>query len=127
MFGLIARGSDLLSLSGSGHIYLNNGPLSNRDIIQIHMVLGGGVIHDAILLTIDGDRFLKKTRPGLLSGALTPGQCPPTVLIGPDIFEIEQFTKPFSVARKHLIADPALEVLLHTVVERAIKQAETDP
>ncbi len=40
------------------------------------MVIGGGVFHNAILLPMDGDRLLKLLGPGLLSGALTPGERP---------------------------------------------------
>ena len=91
------------------------------------MVLGGGVFHDAILLSMDCDRLLENLGPGLLSGAFTPGEHPASITVAPDIFEVEQFTKPHTVAGNHFITDPALEVLLQTVVERAKKQAEAEP
>ncbi len=53
------------------------GTIPHRDIVQRQMVIGGGVFHNAILLPMDGDRLLKQLGPGLLSGALTPGENAP--------------------------------------------------
>ena len=66
-----------------------------QSIVQIHMVFGGRVVHNAILLSIEGEQFLKNAGSSLSGGSFTPGERSSTILVAPDIFEIEQLAKPF--------------------------------